>query len=483
MDMTVSSEPRHWSPPPGWKPMLNTRLKDFWQAPGYRNRILYGGRGSSKTWDACGWAIFLADNYRIRVCCCRQFANKLSESVQPVLVDTIDRFGLARRFVPHEHKIVNKATGSEFLFYGIWKQIREIKGLEAIDIFLIEEAEFLTLEQFRIIEATARRAGAQIWIIFNPYLETDFVYQHFVVNRPPRTIVRQINYDENPFLPDDFLQTIHELRDSDYEQYQHIYLGVPKSDEESAVIKRSWLMRCVDAHLALKIETRGAKRIGFDVADAGEDFNAQVYAHMPVVIWCEEWKGREDEILKSSTRVWNKARELGAHVIYDDIGVGAFVGSHFNTLNAKVEDPALRVTHRGFNAGGKVWHPESKYGSTQRTNEEMFANLKAQTWWMTADRARNTYNAVGHGHKFKPDEIICIDSTIPNLPKLITQLSTPRRDFDQNGKVKVESKADLAKPSREGGPVPSPNLADAFVEVCAPGMDVMRISAAALQNA
>jgi phage terminase large subunit len=242
-------------------------------------------------------------------------------------------------------------------------------------------------------------------------------------------------------------------------------------------------MRCVDAHLALKIEVRGAKRIGFDVADAGEDLNAQVYAHMPVVSWCEEWKGREDEILKSSTRVWSKAREMGAHVIYDNIGVGVFVGSHFNELNAKVEDPALRVTHRGFNASGKVWRPESKYAYTQRSNDEMFANLKAQAWWMTADRARNTYNAVGLGQKFSVDQIICIDSGIANLPKLITQLSTPRRDFDQNGKVKVESKADLAKASREGGPVPSPNLADAFVEVCAPGMDTMRISAAALQNA
>src|ERR1700757_5196031 len=133
MDMTVPLPPREL------KATLNPRLKDFWVTPGYRNRILYGGRASSKTWDACGFSIYLADNYPLRVCCCRQFANKLSESVQPVLVDTIDRFGLSHRFVPHEHKIVNRATGSEFLFYGIWKQIREIKGLEGIDIFLIEE--------------------------------------------------------------------------------------------------------------------------------------------------------------------------------------------------------------------------------------------------------------------------------------------------------------------------------------------------------
>ncbi len=57
---------------------------------------------------------------------------------------------------------------------------------------------------------------------------------------------------------------------------------------------------------------------------------------------------------------------------------------------------------------------------------------------------------------------------MPNLIKLKTELSTPRRDFDKNGRVKVESKADLQKASREGGPVKSPNLADAFVMCFAP---------------
>ena len=44
------------------------------------------------------------------------------------------------------------------------------------------------------------------------------------------------------------------------------------------------------------------------------------------------------------------------------------------------------------------------------------------------------------------------------LEQLIEELSTPRKDYDNTGKVKVESKKDLAKRK-----VVSPNIADAFI--------------------
>ena len=91
-------------------------------------------------------------------------------------------------------------------------------------------------------------------------------------------------------------------------------------------------------------------------------------------------------------------------------------------------------------------------------NAEFFSNLKAQAWWQVADRARNTYNALNNGHSFDSDEMLSISSSVKYLERLKTELSTPKRDFDKAGRVKVESKEDLAK--RE---IDSPNLADAFI--------------------
>jgi phage terminase large subunit len=128
--------------------------------------------------------------------------------------------------------------------------------------------------------------------------------------------------------------------------------------------------------------------------------------------------------------------------------VGAGVGSNLNQVNYR--------NHSGFNAGGSVAKPNNMYNHVQ--NREFFSNIKAQAWWIVADRMRNTYNAVNKGLRYKPDEMISISSDVNYLERLKTELSTPKRDFDRNGKVKVESKDDLAKRD-----VPSPNLADAFI--------------------
>lgn len=449
------------------KPTLNPVLKDFWVTPA-RYRVLYGGRASSKSWDAAGFAIFLADNYKLRFLCARQFQNKIAESVYSLLKIQIDRFGLQHRFDILKDKIINKHTGTEFLFYGLWRHIDEVKSLESIDVTWLEEAHNITEDQWKIIRPTVmRKAHSQTWVVFNPKLSTDFAYRRFVVDPPPRSIVRQINYVDNPFLSDDMLVDIEDDKAKDYDEFEHIYLGVPRDDDDQAVIKRSWVMAAIDAHKQLGITPSGSKRMGFDVADDGGDKNAMIYAHGSLASWSDMWKGQEDELLKSCSRVWSAARERNASVTYDSIGVGATVGSKFNELNADKLQRG-KVSHTKFNAGSSVWKPASPY-VRGTSNQDMFANLKAQAWWLVADRFRNTFNAVRKGQQFNEDEMIFIDADMPNLDLLIDELCTPKRDFDAAGKVKVESKKDLAKKNREGGARPSPNLADAFIMAFAPG--------------
>ena len=85
------------------------------------------------------------------------------------------------------------------------------------------------------------------------------------------------------------------------------------------------------------------------------------------------------------------------------------------------------------------------------------------------DRFRLTYqvvNAIKNGETpppYKVDDLISLDSSMPNLEKLKYELAIPMRDFDNNGRVKVESKKDLAKRD-----IKSPNIADAFIMGFAP---------------
>ena len=452
------------------RPTLNPVLRPFWTIPA-RNRVLYGGRASSKSWDAAGFAIYLAANFKVKFLCVRQFQNKIDESVYSLLKSTIERFGLEREFDVQKSKIIHRQTKSEFIFYGLWRHITEIKSTEGVDICWIEEAHGLTKEQWDILEPTVRKEGSQFWIIFNPKLVSDFVYRKFVVGSSSQalghgitgeiggTIKRKINYTENPFISNTLLKVIDALKREDEDEFRHIYGGDALEDDDSAIIKRSWAYASINAHEKLKIEVSGRKRLGFDVADDGNDLNSAVAVHGIVTTHVEEWKGREDELLKSATRVYNLARQLDSEIVYDSIGIGAFAGSHFQSLNQQNQ---TSIQYHKFNAAGEVLDKATRIDPRDPRSPlagDFYLNAKAQNWWEVGRRFRNTFNAVnGRVTDYRPDELISISADCDHVDRLIDELCTPRRDFDKRGKAKVESKKDLEKRD-----IPSPNKADGLV--------------------
>lgn len=446
------------------RPTLNPNLRSFWRVKA-RNKVLYGGRDSSKTWDAAGMAVYLASKFTVRFLCTRQFQNKIEESVYTTLKLQIKRFGLEDEFNILNNKITHIVTGSEFIFYGLWRNIEEIKSLEGVDVCWIEEAHNLSKKQWEILEPTIRKEGSEFWIIFNPKLLTDFVYQRFVVNPPKNTLIRKINYDENPFLSNTSLAVIEAKKEEDEEGYKHIYLGEPEQDDNNAIIKRSWLLAVVDAHKKLGIKPIGGHVVGFDVADDGDDTNATVLRHGCLTTDIQEWEGKEDELLKSATLVYNLATEHRAEIYYDSIGVGASMGSKFKELNTEAKERAIKadkgvkaIEFSKFNAGAKVRDPDEEYKDTEKLNKDHFSNIKAQAWWDIADRLKITYNAVEKGHDYNEEDIIAIGSDVAYLEKLINELTQPKKDYDNLQRIKVESKKDLKKRG-----VVSPNIADAFI--------------------
>lgn len=445
-------------------PIMNPYLKDFWLTPS-RFKVLYGGRDSSKSWDTAAHSIRLANTLRLKFLCTRMYQNRIEESVYTLLKKQIWRFGFAKDYRILNNKIIHEQTGSEFIFYGLARNIDEIKSVEGIDVLWIEEGHSLTEEMWDILEPTIRANNSEIWIIFNPNLITDFVYQKFILNTPENCIVRLINYTENPFLSDTSKETIRQRKEEDYEKYLHIYEGHVKQDDEEVIIKRSWLNSCVDAHLKLGIEPKGEKIIGYDAADDGQDKNAFVCKHGTLINKVHQWKAKEDELFKSSKIVRNEAKKSGSKVIYDSVGLGAGTGSNIkemNHLEKERDSNAVQVQYESFNSGGAIVNQEQEYEDGVK-NKDFFSNVKAQAWKMVADRARNTHNAVTKGAQFKEDEIISISSECDFIEQLLTELSTPRREYDGAGRFRVEQKATLAKRG-----IKSPNLADAFVMCFAP---------------
>lgn len=437
---------------------MNPALRDVWSKPS-RIKTIYGGRASSKSWDAAANAIRIARFTKIRFLCTRMFQNKIQESVYALLKIQIERFGLKDEFDVLKSSIVHKVTGSEFLFYGLARNIDEIKSLESIDICWLEEAHAVTSDMWDILEPTIRKEGSEIWVIFNPKYATDFAYQRFVVKPPADSIIRKINYTENPFLSSTAIATINDRKNENPELFEHIYGGNPLTDDDLVIIKLSW----IEAAVGFELDASGERVIGYDVADEGDDDNAIVMKHGSVIYGCDTWS--KGDTVESAKRVYAKAVELCSHVVYDSIGVGAGVKGKSRELNESIAY-GFKPRFDGFNAGGKVMEPDMPVEGVEfgeKSNKDHYANIKAQAWFTLADRFYKTYRARVYGDTFPDDELVSINPDIENLEQLKFELCTPRKEYDLNMRLKVESKKDMKKRG-----IASPNIADAFVMCFAP---------------
>ena len=435
---------------------LNPALRSFWQTR-KPYKLLKGGRFSSKTQDAGGMAAYLARNYSLKFLCLRQFQNRISDSVFTVIKQKIIDAGWRDEFDIGVSTIRHKETGSEFLFYGIARNIEEIKGTEGVDICWIEEGEGLVEDQWSVIDPTIRKDGAEIWVLWNPNLQTDFVQTKLPELLGDAAVIRHINYDENPFLSDTARQKAERLKLADPDAYKHIYLGQPLSSDETAIIKGKWIEAAIDAHIHIPDFPTGGGRIGgMDVSGGVEgdviapkasDPNALAWRYGQVLSGLEEWQD-ENPNKAAAYALPIVQREKLDLLHIDDIGVGASVPGEFRRL-----DPSGQ--YKGWTASEKPYDEDREY-QPGKTHGDMFANLKAQGWGMLGDRFRNTWQA-RNGLPYDPDQLISIPSGLPLRTKLQAELSQPRRE-SVNGRMKVESKKDLKKRG-----VPSHNLADAVV--------------------
>lgn len=440
--------------------MANPYFRPFIESAPYK--VAYGGRGSGKSYFFAELAVEISRRIKTVILCTREFQGAISDSVHKLLCETIERLGYSHEFEIQKNTIIHLATGASFAFAGIKNNVTKIKSIQGVGICWVEEAEAVTKDSWDVLIPSIRGdKNSEIWVSFNPKNILDDTYQRFIVDPPSGAIVLKANYNNNPFFHESPLPAqMAECKRKDYDLYLHIWEGEPVADSDMAIIKPSWIAAAVDAHQLLGFDIAGEKRVGFDVADEGEDSNAITLRHGSVAIDVMEWD--RGDVIESSNRVNLYAEQQQAdEIIYDSIGVGAGVKAQLGRI--------AKVNLQGFNAGGAVLYPESEYLSGKK-NKDMFSNIKAQAWWHVRDRFYKTWRCVEARKadpdcilEYKPDELISLSSDIKKLEYLKAELSRPWVDYDGNGKVKVESKKDMKKRG-----IPSPNMADSLIMAFAP---------------
>lgn len=200
-----------------------------------RYKVAYGGRGSGKSWSVAAALVMQATMRPVRVLCARETQKSIQESVHRLIKDTIGRLGVESLFEVQETRILGK-NGSDFAFAGIRQQnVANLKSFEGVDVCWVEEAQVVTKRSWDVLVPTIRKPGSEIWITFNPELDSDETYTRFVLDPPPEAWVQRVNWHDNPWFGPELEQERRLMERRDPIGYRTVWEGECRPAVEGAI--------------------------------------------------------------------------------------------------------------------------------------------------------------------------------------------------------------------------------------------------------
>lgn len=208
------------------------KLKMLFQ-PG-RYKVLYGGRGGAKSWGVARALLLLGMKNKLLILCTREYQNSLDDSVYKILVEQIKALNLDNFYQIQATTIIG-ANGSQFIFKGLKVNINSVKSFEGTDICWCEEAQTISKTSWEVLIPTIRKENSEIWITFNPSLETDETYKRFVLNPPASAILCPISWSDNPYFPEVLRAEMEDLRNRDEDAFLNVWEGHCRQTLDGAI--------------------------------------------------------------------------------------------------------------------------------------------------------------------------------------------------------------------------------------------------------
>ena len=202
-----------------------------------RYKVAYGGRGGSKSWGIARALLIKGAKEPLRILCAREFMTSMRDSVHKLLCDQIEALGLSS-FYEITQASIRAKNGTEFSFVGLKNNVANVKSYEGVDICWVEEAQTVSRLSWNVLIPTIRKEKSEIWVSFNPELETDETYQRFVANPPQDAIIIKINWYDNPWFPETLRQEKDALKDRDLEAYNQVWEGLCRQTVDGAIFAR-----------------------------------------------------------------------------------------------------------------------------------------------------------------------------------------------------------------------------------------------------
>lgn len=190
-----------------------------------RYKFIKGGRGSGKSWSVARALLVQGASAPHRILCTREVQESIQSSVHQLLRDQIAELGLDAFYQVLEKQIRGK-NGTLFIFKGLSElTAASIKSFEGCDRVWMEEGQTTSRRSWQILIPTIRAEDSEIWVTYNPELDTDETHV-MALAEDADSITVEMNYHDNPWFPE-VLEKEREKaeRKLSKEEYAHIWLG------------------------------------------------------------------------------------------------------------------------------------------------------------------------------------------------------------------------------------------------------------------
>ena len=175
--------------------------------------------------------------------CIREIQKSLKFSAKKLLESKIRALGVSHIFEVTLTEIRNKRGIGIIIFQGMQDHTADsVKSLEGFDRAWVEEAQNLSARSMQLLRPTIRKEGSQIWFGWNPDQPTDPVDELMCGpgGLPPNSVLVNVNYCDNPFLPDTLRQEMEFDRARNPDSFGWIWLGEYNKRSDSQVFAGKW---------------------------------------------------------------------------------------------------------------------------------------------------------------------------------------------------------------------------------------------------
>ncbi len=200
-----------------------------------RYKLAKGGRGSGKSWGFARAIVLKGVTQKLRILCAREVQLSIKQSVHKLLKDQIELLELSEYYTILENEIRCK-NGTEISFTGLSTlTVDSIKSFEGVDICWIEEGQAISKRSWDILIPTIRKENSEIWVTYNPDLETDETHQRFAINPPNKCICVEMNWRDNPWFGDVLNEERLHCKEHSPDDYDNIWEGKCRSAIDGAI--------------------------------------------------------------------------------------------------------------------------------------------------------------------------------------------------------------------------------------------------------